>query len=240
MINFSDRRPAAAKIAATALLGAAVLVAPIHTSPAAATMSVSQVIVEFSKPGQRRADVEVQNRGRERMYVLVSPAMIANPGTSSERRVKVADPGKLGLLVTPQRMILEPGQRKLVRFAMLAPPQGKDRIFRVTIKPVVGKLRTRQTAVKIVVGYDLLVMQRPTKAQATVTGQRKGRWLTVRNTGNTNALLFDGKQCRGTKNCKRLPARRIYAGASWKVKLPRSGPVNFLVRVGNRTTKKSF
>ena len=80
-------------------------------------------------------------------------------------------------------MILEPGQRKLVRFAMLAPPVGKDRIYRVTIKPVVGKLRTQQTAVKIVVGYDLLVMQRPTGAKASVTGKRQGRILTLRNTG---------------------------------------------------------
>jgi len=207
--------------------------------PAQATMSVSQVIVEFSKPGQRRADVEVQNRGRERMYVLVSPAMIQNPGTKGERRVKIADPGKLGLLVTPQRMILEPGQRKLVRFAMLAPPVRKDRIYRVTIKPVVGKLRTQQTAVKIVVGYDLLVMQRPARAKASVTGKRQGRILTLRNTGNTNALVFDGKQCVG-KKCARVPARRLYAGTVWRVRLPRSGPVNFLVRVGNRTTKMRF
>lgn len=240
MAIISRQRSTSRGILAKALLGATGLIATAALAPASATMSVSQVIVEFSKPGQRRADVEVQNRGKERMYVLVSPAMIVNPGKANERRMNVADPGRLGLLVTPQRMILEPGQRKLVRFAMLAPPQNRDRIFRVTIKPVVGKLRTRQTAVKIVVGYDLLVMQRPRKAQASVTGQRKGRWLTVKNTGNTNALLFEGKQCASAKRCSRLPARRLYAGASWRVKLPRNAPVNFLIRVGNRTTKKTF
>lgn len=212
------------------------------TSTADAAISVSQVIVEFNKPGQRRADVEVQNRGRERMYVVVLPSRIMKPGLPGERRVNNPDPSKLGLLVSPQRMILDPGQRRLVRFAVLSAPGSGDRIYRVQIKPVVGKIVAKKTGVKILVGYDVLVMQRPNRPDTKLVGKRQGGWLVFKNNGNTNALLFNGKQCAAlvSKRCRRLPPRRLYSGAQWRLKLKGSGPVNYLVRSGTQTTRRSF
>ena len=225
------------------LLASTLLLPPmaLAATPASADLVISQVIVDFFSPAKRRADVEVMNRGRERMYVVVEPSQILNPGLANQQRIRIVDPGKHGLLVSPLRMILEPGQRRIVRFAALSPPRGGDRIYRVTIKPVVGKLKSKKTAVKIVVGYDLLVIQRPAKAVARVTGKRQGRFLTITNKGNTNALLLQGKQCAsGAKRCARMPARRIYPGATVRVRLPGRGQVRYLMQVGSQTERLTF
>ncbi len=215
--------------------------ATLAPAPATADMVISQVIVDFVSPAKRRADIEVLNRGRARMYIVIEPSQIMNPGKSNEARVRIVDPGQHGLLVSPLRMILEPGQRRIVRFASLSAPDGSDRIYRVTIKPVVGKIKSKRNAVKIVVGYDLLVIQRPAKARANVTGTREGRNLVVTNNGNTNALLLEGKQCpRGSKRCAALPARRLYPGTTVRIKLRGRGPVQYLMQVGTQTERLTF
>jgi P pilus assembly chaperone PapD len=230
--------PSLAAVLATVLAASLSAVLP---APAAADMVISQVIVDFVSPAKRRADIEILNRGRERMYIVVQPSQIVNPGQGSQSRVRIVDPGKHGLLVSPLRMILEPGQRRIVRFAALTAPKGKDRIYRVTIKPVVGKLKSKRTAVKIVVGYDLLVIQRPAKAKAKLSGSRSGKYLVVTNNGNTNALLLEGKQCpRGSKRCAQLPARRVYPGATVRIKLRGRGPVQYLMQVGTQTERLTF
>ena len=221
-------------------LGAAAVQGVLPT-PATAAMALNKVILDF-QPGQpRRTDVEVRNTGKERMYVVVEPTEIRQPGTKQEKRVKVRDPQDLGLLVTPSRLILEPGQRKIVRFAALAGHSQTDRIYRVTIRPAVGRIKSKRTAVKIVVGYDLLVMLRPRNPKPNLVTKRTGRTVTFQNTGNTNALLFNGRQCdKSGKKCKTLPVKRLYANATWKLKLDRDTPVEYYIRSGRTTQKKTF
>ncbi|MEN8195982.1 MAG: hypothetical protein ABFS30_05615, partial [Pseudomonadota bacterium] len=70
---------------------------------------------------------------------------------------------------------------------------------------------------------------------------RKGRTITFRNTGNTNALLFNGRQCnKAGKNCKTLPVKRMYAKTVWTLKLNRDTAAQYYIRVGESTVKKSF
>ena len=220
---------------------AAASAAAFYTRPTAANMVVSEVIIDFSSPLKRRADIEVTNRGRERMYVLVEPSRILNPGKPDERRVKIVDPAEHDLLVSPLRMVLEPGQIRIVRFVALSAPKSRDRIYRVTVRPVVGKLKAKQYGLKVVVGFDLLVIQRPAGARANVKAWRKDGWLVITNIGTTNALLMNGKQCRrGTSGCVRLPTRRVYSGAKVRIRLPGNGPVHYLMKVGSQTERRTF
>ncbi len=206
-----------------------------------ADMLISQAILDFATTGDRRRDVEVGNSGRERMYVVVEPALIENPGTVGERRVAEPDPEKLGLLVTPTRLVLEPGERKVIRISLLREPPVADRVYRVMIKPAVGRVQSDQSAVKILVGYDVLVIQRPVAARDDVSFTRQGPWLTLRNGGNTNVLLSDGKQCDAAgHNCRTLETKRLYAGAQWRVRLPHGGPVTYSLQVGNNVVRRSF
>lgn len=206
--------------------------------PAGATLGISMAIVDFADPARRVADIEVENRGKDRLYVTVEASLIANPGTATERRVQEQDPEKLGLLVTPARLVLEPGERKLVRFALTGDPGAQDRIFRVLIKPVVGKIKSETTAIKVLLGFDVLVIQRPAQAQAGLVAQRQGGFLVFRNTGNTNVLLFDGKQC--AQRCQPMEAKRIYAGAEWRVRINGAAPVTYKVQTGGKLELGKF
>lgn len=217
------------KKAHLALISAASLVLPFQS--ASAELVLSQLVVEL-KPGKlSRQDIEVYNTAPERAYVVVEPHRLADAGKSSERRVTDPDPEKLGLLVAPARMILEPGQRKLIRFADIGTDPETERVYRVTVKPVIGEIEAEQSGLKILVGYDVLVLVRPAQPAIRASAVRRGSKLTWRNEGNASVELTDGRQCSPSGgDCTSLPGKRLYAGASWVVDLPKDAPVDYLVR----------
>jgi P pilus assembly chaperone PapD len=225
------------RAAAALALGAVAILA----GPAEAQLVMNQVIVDFA-PGQPTyEDVELWNSSRERLYLVSEPAEMVSPGLPAEHRVTSPDPAQLGLLVTPNRMILEPGQRRLLRVAAIAAPASTDRIYRVMVKPVTGGVSADQTALKILVGYDVLVIVRPLAPAATITAAREGGQVVLHNEGNTNAELFDGVQCDAQGgHCTELPAKRLYAGATWKLDSARSTPFEYSVKVGSQTHRQKF
>jgi P pilus assembly chaperone PapD len=221
---------------AAALLGGA------FATPASAGLVLSQAVVDIGPAAAAAQDIEVWNDATEVAYVVAQPSEVVAPGQAGEKRVAVDDPGTGGLLVTPQRMILQPGERKLLRVAAVGPRQAADRIWRVTVKPVAGPVTAQVTALKLLVGYDVLVVYRPAVPKPQLVGERSGNQLTIRNAGNTNVELYDGKQCPtpGATACKTLPPRRLYAGASWQQTLPATGGVEYHLAVGSTSSVQSF
>jgi P pilus assembly chaperone PapD len=212
-----------------------------HALPARADMTLSKVVVDFTSARPPRDDIEIVNAGEDILYVSIEPAEIVDPGGPNQRRVANPDPRQLGLLVSPKRVVLGPAERKVVRLSLLERPGERDRIYRVTIKPVVGELVARQSALKVVVGYDVLVIARPPNAQPLLELSRNGDIVEIRNAGNTNALLFNGRQCDDAQvECAELPSRRIYAGGAWQFELPGSGEVRFMVESDGGITVETF
>jgi P pilus assembly chaperone PapD len=151
------------------------------------------------------------------------------------------DPAVSGLLVTPQRLVLEPGQRRVIRISAVAPHGEADRIYRVTIRPVAGDISANASALKILFGYDTLVLFRPARIVGEVTATRNGRQIIIRNDSNTAQELFEGRQCDDEgRNCKSLPATRLYAGASWEQTLEYDTPVEYQVSFGQGASSKRF
>ena len=224
--------------------GAAVLGALVLQSlpaPAPAALTLSQVIVDLTPGKPLRDDIEAWNDTNERMYIIAEANLIANPGLSSEKRLQDPDPEKLGLLVTPTRMILEPGQRKILRVAAITPAGPTDRIYRVTIKPVSGGAAAGPSGLKILLGYDVLVVVRAAQLHPDLLSERSGRSMTLKNRGNTNVELFDGQQCDAQgKHCVELPSKRLYAGAEWVQALPGDGPLEYTVKAGGEVTRRKF
>lgn len=218
----------------------AVLALAVAPSLARAGLSVAPVIVDVPPNQPPRGDIELFNDGTETLYVVVEPSRIENPGDASETRVRLTDPQALGLLATPNRLVLEAGQRKFVRIALLQPPGDTDRIYRVTVKPVTGDVKASETGLKILIGYDLLVIQRPAKPEASIVASRSGDSLTLKNDGNTNAELFQGQQCDPQKHCTALPGHRLYAGTSWNVPIQGGLAVDYSVKVGAKITAQHF
>ncbi|HVJ70757.1 MAG TPA: hypothetical protein VM531_04475, partial [Sphingomicrobium sp.] len=85
------------------------------TIPAHGELVLSDLVVELQPGKISRKDIELWNNSDERTYVEVAPAEIVYPGQAGETRVQELNPERLGLLVSPNRLILEPGQHKVIR-----------------------------------------------------------------------------------------------------------------------------
>lgn len=211
------------------------------TGEARAELALSQLVVELTPGDHGRADVEIWNNGPERVYVATEPREIINPGTPSESRKVDPDPEKLGLLVSPTQMILEPGQRRLLRIATLAPPSDVERVYRVTVKPVVGQLSAPGSGLKVLIGYDVLVIVRPRDMNPHVTGTRSGNRLTLKNDGDVSVELTDGKQCDASgDSCMDLPGGRLYAKAQKTIEASADRQVQYKMKVGTTLIPAHF
>lgn len=210
-------------------------------APAHAELVLSDLVVELVPGKESRQDIELWNDSDERSYVEISPAEIVNAGQPSETRRQLPDPEQLGLLVSPNRMILEPGQHKVIRIAAIAPAVDRERIYRVTVKPVVGDISDGQSGLKLLVGYDVLAMVRPANPAPRIVGSRTGSMLVLRNEGNASAELLNGKQCETPgKACADLPGKRLYAGAEWRLPLERSGTIEYSIKLGEKLSVVRF
>lgn len=210
--------------------GLVLVAASAPLQPASAELTISQLIVEL-RPGAATADVEIINDSPERSYVAVEPREILEPGSASERPFVTADPERLGLIASPSRMILEPRQRRTVRLAAIAGQLPRERVYRVTVKPVAGELTSEQTGLKLLVGYDLLVLVRPKTLGVDLVATRGELGLRLTNNGNSSVELSEGKQCDRTGvSCQALPSKRLYAGASWTQPFPANAVGEYRVR----------
>ena len=209
--------------------------------PLNAEMILSQVIVDFLPNSPSRNDIEVYNSGDERMYIAVEPTEVVNPGLPNEQTVSASDPNASGILVSPRKLVLEPGERRIVRIAMVDDRPSKDRVYRVAIKPVAGPISANRSALKVLVGYNVLVIYRPQTVSGGVVGARSGDHLELKNESNTAQQLFDGQQCDAAgSNCVSLIERRLYPGASLDVPLQYSTPAHYKVSAGDKTTDQVF
>lgn len=210
-------------------------------TPASADLVLSELIVDLQPAKHAREDIEIWNKSDERSYVAVEPREIVDPSLPTQRDRHDPDPEKLGLLVSPSRMILEPGQRKLLRIASLAPANDREHVYRVTVKPVVGAVESANSGLKILVGYDVLVLVRPTNPAANITALRNGRSLTFNNRGNVSVEIVDGTQCKEAHaDCVQLPGKRLYPGASWTLELGSDLPAQFTLKSPGKTERKTF
>ena len=214
-------------------------------SPLSANMFLSEAIIHFEPGKPLRKDIEVENPGSENLYIEITPTVVEQPGTEGEHRVAISDPRESGLLVTPNKLVIPPGGRKLVRLVSLQPLGEKERVYRVTFKPVVGDLETEQIGVKILVGYEVLVLVQPATPEPNLIATRSGTSLSFENKGNTNVLLREGKQCPDgasddSENCKRLNGKRLYPGNSWSVDLPFNKAVDYQMSIGTKNSVKTY
>ena len=210
-------------------------------SSAHAEMVLSQVIVDLAADEAPREDIEVWNDGSERMYVQAEPFEIVGPGSATERREPAGDPDVSGLLVSPQRLVLEPGERRVVRIAAFGERPPSERVYRVAIKPIVGDVSAEGSAIKILVGYDALVLIRPAVTKGNLISERRGNVLVLRNESNTSHEVFQGRQCDDHgEDCRDLSGKRLYPGAVWEQPLPFSTPVKYKTAVGDTVSDRVF
>ena len=227
------RTLAYAALASAAALGIASL--------AHAELVLSQVIVDLSPGKPPRGDIEVFNDGQDRMYVSAEPFEIRGAGTPAEQRVPAGNPEVSGILVSPQKLVLSPGARRTVRIAAVGERPAFDRVYRVAIKPVAGPITASESALKVFIGYDALILFRPEQFAGDVVGERRARTLVLSNQTNTAQELFDGRQCNAVgHDCRALPSKRLYAGNVWEQTPPFETPVTYTTAAGPSVRQLHF
>lgn len=208
------------------------MAAPVH-----AGIYLDRVIVEFDPNGLPREDVVVFNDDdAANAYVDVTVLEVRNPGTPDEERIEIDDPANSNLLVTPARMVIPPSGRVQVRMVSLAEDNDQDVVYRVNFTPVLPPLQADQSAVRIVVAYQALVIIPPAQPESQLEYSREGdNMVTFTNRGNSYVKLEGGQVCAG-EQCQELPPTRLYAGTSWNVELPMQGQVSYRA-VNERNTR---
>ncbi|MCB1646793.1 MAG: fimbria/pilus periplasmic chaperone [Pseudomonadales bacterium] len=215
----------------------------LFTLPAAlADMYVDRSIVIFEAGGQPREDVKVSNTGEEVMYIQVEVLEVKAPGSDAEERIKAADPREQKLIATPQKLVIQPGGQKLIRLVNLQKENQTERIYRINVTPIVPPLEEETSQLRIVVAYQILTIIQPDEPVATLGASREGKQLKLSNSGNSNILLSEGKQCdpADASICEDLPSRRLYAGNEWTLDLPWDGPAAYSVRTFDGIKKEIF
>jgi len=221
-----------------AIVGSALLLTP---SPGLAELILDQVIVDIEADQRARSDIEISNAGTETMYIVVEPYEILNPGLENEKRVQLENPTLSRVFVSPRKVILQPGERSLIRIVGLGDRPKQDRVFRLTIRPVVGDLNSEEDALKVLVGYDALVLLRADKELGEVVGIRTGKKLVLENRSNSAREFFDGIQCDAAgQKCQSLPSKRLYPRQSFVVNLPYDTGAKYQTAVGEEIDTRSY
>ena len=218
----------------------------VPVTQVSANMVISEAILHFEPGKPLRKDIEVENVGNETMYVQVEPMIVRSPGTEDEDRELFKDPREAGLLVSPNKIVIPPKGRKLVRFVVLKQPTETDAVYRVTFRPVTNGLEGQedQIGVKVVIAYQVLVLVQPIKPEPNLVAKREGNTLKFKNNGNTNILLREGKQCPSDNasedECEMLKGHRLYAGNEWSVDLPSKRPVEYYLSIGTKNSIEKY
>lgn len=207
-----------------------------------AQMAINNSIIHFGTGHKDRSDIEVTNTSTDPLYLRVTAFEITNPGTAEQARVKITDPKEAGLLVSPNKMVISPKGSKLVRFVNLNKNRGKEKVFRVTFEPVSGDIKGDQTGLKLLIGYEVLVLAQPTEIASKLDTNRTGSELILSNSGNSNIYLRDVKQCAAEntdkKDCIKLRDKRLYPGNQWQVSLKEKWPVLLEIGVDGHWTRR--
>lgn len=197
---------------------------------AAASINVSPILLDVDNKSSNDF-IHVKNTGTTTEYVEVRAEQLLNPGQANEKLVAITNPHQAGLLVTPAKLVIEPGAERLVKLSLLNSPAAVDSIYRVVITPkanqeLIAKGQGRNIGVQVSVSYDALVIQRAKNAKPNVSAVRDGKTVKVTNNGNSSVLLYGAKQCvKGT--CTTLPVERLYAKSTLTLKLTEAAPISF-------------
>ena len=231
---------------------AAVTIATTASFPVAAELVVNRSIVIFDTPAQLREDVELLNTDTIRnMFVDIEAFSVTSPGQDDEMLVSMRGVSVPDLVATPQKAILGPSTTQLIRFMNLDRDGEQEKVYRVNVTPVSRPVEfvlheieegAAASKIQIVIAYQVLVIIPPANPELKVDYQREGTSATFANTGNTNYLLNDGKQCDPLQleNCVDLGTYRIYPGNHKRLELPFDGPFSYKVRTVAGITSQHF
>ena len=205
-----------------------------------ADLVVDESIVIFTDLRQSKHDVTVYNTDEaSKLFLEVLPHRVIEPGTDQEKLEALDFSSAPDFLVSPNRAILEPNSRSIIRLLNLNTSGAKELVYRVNVVPATPPVAFEnpesedvRSMLQVVIAYQILVIVLPENPETVVDYTRAGDSVMFSNPGNVNYLLTDGEQCNPADpgECFALESRRIYPGNLWTLDLPFSGPAKYTIR----------
>jgi P pilus assembly chaperone PapD len=218
-----------------------ILVALLVVAPRQLSAQVSvQGLFYYFRPGESPVqNVVVQNVSERSLLVGVDISEIQSPGTENRKRVPAED-----LLVSPRRFSLPAGTSRLARLLLKAPPGDVERVYRVSFVPESsddpetdenGKPRKVGMNIKVLTGMGILVFVEPSSRVRKLNSKVVNRQAVLTNEGNVNVYLDNVAVCprQGKGECKKFPAKRLYAGQSIDFPLGADQQLTLMRRYGD-------
>ncbi|QGU89364.1 hypothetical protein [Erwinia sorbitola] len=111
------------------------------------------------------AKLEIENIGNSALYLDVTQELVQTPLTVPEVRLSVGEVPSPSLLISPVKLVLGPGQKRVLNVKVLRIPQQR-KIWRVTFRPrekiVISASDEEERAVapvSISIGYGVVIYQ---------------------------------------------------------------------------------
>ena len=115
-------------------------------------------------PDQRQGALYTQNTGDSPLYLDVEQALVLNPAEKPEQLLDISQVPNPGLLVTPNRLVLAPGQKYRMNIKTLVTPVS-NQVWRVTFRPRENVIVQAQgpegvsAPLSVSVGYGVVIYQ---------------------------------------------------------------------------------
>lgn len=215
-----------------------------------AELVVNKSIIIYDDPTLSKEDVVVFNTDTAaNLYLEVEPYRVINPGAEDQSLIAIELDDDPEFLASPNRVIVAPQGRSIVRMLNLNFDGKEELVYRVNLIPVTPPVELSdngeadiESKLEVVVAYQVLVIVLPLNARANVVASRSGNIATFGNTGNSNYLLTDGEQCDPANPavCQVLEDRRVYPGNDWQLSLPYDGPFSYKVKTHSGITANLY
>lgn len=141
---------------------------PLHAL-GAGVLKLSTTELRFL-PDQQEGALYAQNTGDSPLFLDVEQALVLNPGEQPEQMLALSQVTKPGLLVTPARLVLAPGQKYRMNIKTLDLREG-NQVWRVTFRPRENLIVQAQgrdgisAPLSVSVAYGVVIYQNSTTPQ---------------------------------------------------------------------------
>lgn len=142
--------------------------------------------------------VMLKNMGDAPLYLSVSLQKVMNPGMTPEKKVDLGQLDNPGLIASPDKLTLGPGQSRQIDVKSLMEPAHEE-LYRLYVVPVRSLKvddapQDKITApMSVAIGYGVLVRHLPpaSKLYGGWTHRCENNGITLEATGNVRALFAD-------------------------------------------------
>ena len=191
---------------------------------------------DFTTQSPRRFDATLSNSGNRTEYINMKTVKIVRVKKNSYKNVTIKNPIQDGLVISPNRLVLQPNQKRIIRISYIKPYPKFDQYYQISGSPVPPKLIPNdnnsknkiQAGLQISIIYALSVTVRPEHLYPIVAIKVQHKTLLITNKGNTKVKLINGKQCH-LKNCYALKSKVVFPQSSIKIPLKYQDPVEYTV-----------